>query len=570
MRSFPFIPGLCLMALAAALAGCRSPARHLELADKAAAAQIARGQKKALGTNNAFTIEKPSDTLRRRLLADQQLPALQPLTPATNRPALPDPLVLSLNDALQLGAASSRAYQGNKEAVFRSALSLDLEASAFRNSFAGALGVLFGSDRSSGEETRKVTADGSVGVTRKLKAGATLTGRLAFDLAKLLTADKDSSFGLSADASVTLPLMRGAGRAIATEPLTQAERNMVYAIRSFELYKQEFAVRLASDYLSVLRQLQSVRDASSNLDQVRDAFTRARQLSDAGRLPGIQVDQARQDVLRAESRLNSGRQSYEGQLDSFKVSLGLPADARVLLVEDELVRLGGGGTNAAAMPPITEGQALALAFTNRLDLRTVADAVADAERGAFIARDALRAGLSLKATAATRDSVASLDSDALSGLSLNANRGAYGLGLNVDAPWERTAERNAYRNSLIALDATRRNLEDMEDKLKIEIREGLRNLAVAGESCRIQAQAVDLARARVNSTQIYLQAGRAEIRDVLEAQNSLVSAQDALTGAIVTRRLAELNLQRSLGVLQVNPEGLWREYDYAAVQHLSP
>ncbi len=559
-------------------AGCRSPADYAGQADKAAATLIAKGQEKALGETVAFTIEPASDTLRRRLLHDQQLPGL---AAATNPPAstpLPDPLVLTLDDALRIGAAHSRNYQSNKESVFSSALSLDLEADAFRNSFAGALSALFSSDNSVDPAARQITGEGNATLTRKLKAGATLTTGLAFDLAKLLTANKDSSFGISADASITIPLLRGAGRAIATEPLTQAERNLVYAIRRFELYKQDFAVRLASDYLSVLQQLQAVHDASSNLERVRDAGERARRLADAGRLPGIQVDQAQQDVLRAESRLNAVQQSYESRLDSFKVTLGLPTDSRVKLVEEELAALGRASsaaaseavTNSAAAvveaPPIGEPQALALAFTNRFDFQTAVDSVADAERGLLLIRDALRAGLTLKANAATSDRTESLNSGDISGLSLRSDRSRYGVGLGYDAPWHRTAERNNYREGLIALDRSRRDLEEMEDRIKLEIRDGLRGLAETRESCRIQALAVALARTRVASTEIYLQAGRAEIRDVLEAQDALVSAQDALTGAIVNRRLAELNLQRSLGVLQVNPEGLWREYDYRSSQ----
>ena len=559
-------------------AGCRSPADYTRQADKAAAARIARGQEKALGQTLAFTIEPASDTLRRRLLLDQKLPGLAPESPPPATNPLPDPLVLTLNDALRIGAAHSRDYQSTKETVFASALDLDLEADAFRTSFAGALSSLFSSDSSGDAEVRKLTGEGRAGLTQKLKAGATLTTGLAFDLAKLLTANKDSSFGLTADASITLPLLRGAGRAIATEPLTQAERNLVYAIRRFERYKQDFAVRLASDYLSVLQQLQSIQDATSNLDRIRDAGERARRLSDAGRLPGIQVDQARQDVLRAESRLNAARQAYESQLDSFKVTLGLPADARVQLVEEELATLGraapetavatNASTNVTAAveaPPIGEARALALAFTNRLDFRIAIDSIGDAERALVLAQDALRAGLTLTASASTRDT-SKLNAREVSGLSLQADRGRTGVGLGYDAPWHRTAERNAYRERLIALDRARRDRDDLEDRIKLEIRNGLRNLAEARESCRIQTLAVALARTRVASTEIYLQAGRAEIRDVLEAQDALVSAQDALTGAIVTRRLAELNLQRSLGVLQVNPEGLWREYDYRSAQ----
>jgi outer membrane protein TolC len=576
MRAPRTIACCVFLAVVVGVAGCRSTTDYARQADAAAAGRIAEGQKKALGQTVDFSIEPASDTLRRRLLIDQRLPGSPS---ATNPPAaqpLPDPLILTLDDALRIGAAHSRDYQSNKENVFASALALDLEADAFRNSFAGALGVLFSSDSSVDPATRQITGTGDATLTRKLKAGATLTTGLAFDLAKLLTADKDSSFGLTADASITIPLLRGAGRAIATEPLTQAERNLVYAIRRFERYKQGFAVSLASDYLSVLQQLQAVHDADSNLKLIRDADERARRLADAGRLPGIQVDQARQDLLRAESRLNAVQQTYESQLDAFKVTLGLPADARVKLVEEELASLGraaretAASTNAVAAaaeaPPIGESRALELAFTNRLDFQTAADAVADAERSLRLAGDALRAGLTLKANVSTSDRTDGLSTSDLTGLALRSDRSRYGVGLGYDAPWHRTAERNSYRESLIALDRSRRDLEELEDQIKLEVRNGLRDLAEARESCRIQSQAVSLARTRVASTEIYLQAGRAEVRDLLEAQAALLSTQDALTSAIVTRRLAELTLQRSLGVLQVNPEGLWREYDYRSSQ----
>ncbi|MGB2823773.1 MAG: TolC family protein, partial [Phycisphaerae bacterium] len=65
---------------------------------------------------------------------------------------------------------------------------------------------------------------------------------------------------------------------------------------------------------------------------------------------------------------------------------------------------------------------------------------------------------------------------------------------------------------------------------------------------------------RVTSTDLFLEAGRAAIRDVLEAQEALVQAQNSLTAALVAYRIAELELQRDMGVLEVNEKGLWREY----------
>jgi outer membrane protein TolC len=64
----------------------------------------------------------------------------------------------------------------------------------------------------------------------------------------------------------------------------------------------------------------------------------------------------------------------------------------------------------------------------------------------------------------------------------------------------------------------------------------------------------------VASTELFLQAGRTEIRDLLEAQEALISAQNSLSGALVGYRVTELQLQRDMGVLAIDAKGLWREY----------
>ena len=51
------------------------------------------------------------------------------------------------------------------------------------------------------------------------------------------------------------------------------------------------------------------------------------------------------------------------------------------------------------------------------------------------------------------------------------------------------------------------------------------------------------------------------MRDVLEAQNALLSAQNSMISALVSYRLRELELQRDLGVLNVTADGQWKETD---------
>ena len=103
-------------------------------------------------------------------------------------------------------------------------------------------------------------------------------------------------------------------------------------------------------------------------------------------------------------------------------------------------------------------------------------------------------------------------------------------------------------------------MQSSEDQVKLDIRNALRTLRQARESYKIQSQSLITAQRRVDSTQLFLQLGRAEIRDLLEAQEDLIDAQNALTAALVDYRIAELELQRDAGVLIVNERGLWTEY----------
>jgi len=589
--------------------GCKSPTQWRQEADQVAHEVIRQKQQEALGRTEPFTIEKPSETLRRRLLIDQKLPVTAPASLGTKAiepiEQWPDeeylaareqepspwrtdkPLKISLNDALQIAARNSRAYQDQKESVFEAALSLDLERNDFRNIASGQVDSQISTDLGGDETVSGVENTGELGLSRAIKAGATFAAGLTLDLVNLLTQDRSSSLGLSADASISIPLLRGSGRFVVTEPLTQAERNVVYAIYDFERFKRTFAVRIASDYLAVLQQLDQVTNAESNYRRLIASTRLASRLAEAGRLPEQDVDEAKQDELRARDRWVSALQTYERRLDSFKIQLGLPVDAELDLDPAALQRLSAAvsgvrdkiGSDAgrpaqAADAPIELVQperlggdslemdarkAIELALKQRLDLRVAVGEVYDSQRSVAVAADSLRADLTLLGSAAAGESRSLGSADQPRG-HLRPERGAYSALLSLDLPFERTSERNSYRGSLIDLEQAVRDVQALEDQVKLEVRNGLRSLLESREGVQIQAEALSLAQRRVANTKLLLDAGRAEIRDVLFAEEDHVSAKNALTSALVGYRVAELELQRDLGVLEVDHTGLWREY----------
>jgi len=485
-----------------------------------------------------------------------------------------------LLQALQVGARNSLEYQSRKEDVFRAALALDLTRNDFRNIFAAQATSDLGTDTSDTE----LDSGASVGLTRSFKNGADLSAAMAVSLVKLLSHNGASSLGLSTDASISIPLMRGSGEHIAAEPLTQAERNVIYELWNFERFKRTFAVNIARSYFNVLRQMDAVVNAR---EDYRSSVASARWSSrwaDAGRIREIDVDQAFQRQLNARNGWITAQEQLKSTLDSFKNTLGIPTDALIEVDPNELVRMRGRAEEileqmrtassretSEKVPPadapvelepasyedagpleISESRAAELALANRLDLQVALGGVYDAQRQVVVAADSLRAGLTLGGTARVSDTDDVGD--------ILFDRGNYAALLTLDLPIERTRERNNYRNRLIDFERATRSVQSLEDQIKLATRNELRNLLESRETLKIQAQSVVVAEKRVRSTTLFLEAGRAEIRDLLEAQDSLLSAQNGLTRAVVDYRIAELELQRDLGLLAVNEQGLWREF----------
>jgi outer membrane protein TolC len=596
--------------------GC-SPASYRKNMDKTAAKIISQKQFEATGKTSPFSIERPSDILRRKLLTDQNLPISSPASlgpenlkkikhwPEKNYPVataggnvaeindVNASLTITLIQALQIGARNSFDYQTQKEDVFKSALSLELERHAFRNTFIGQVQNLLSTDTTGDRAVSRTLTSGDFGVSRKFQSGAELSTSLAIDLANLLTLGGASSLGLAGDASISIPLLRGSGSHIVAEPLTQAERNTVYAIWNFEKFKKDFAVNTASKYLAVLQQLDSIKNSEADYRSRIASAQRSRRLADAGRIQEIEVDQAVQNELSSRQRWIAATQSYKKQLDSFKTFLGLPPDALIELDPNELKSLVSPVQTASQIPQeedipsddnqtpadnnelirlvepdyknagpyeMEEAVAIKLSFENRFDLKVADGGAYDAQRAVIVAADALGAELTFLGSASigSRRNVAS--SATAEDSRFVADRGVFSTLLTLDLPLDRTQESIDYRNSIISLEQAVRNVQITEDTIKTQVRNALRDLLEARENMYIQAKAVSVAQKRVKSVNMFLEAGRAQIRDLLEAQDALLSAQNSLTAAVVNYRIAELAIQRDTSVLEIDEKGLWKEY----------
>jgi Outer membrane efflux protein len=159
--------------------------------------------------------------------------------------------------------------------------------------------------------------------------------------------------------SFVQPLLRGGGRAVVLEPLTQQERNLLYAIRTFALFRQQFFVvtmtggtiqnfgntfNLAgfsapgnsdptTGFIPVVFNLVEVEVDRRNLFFLESLAKLYQELiqGEASGLSRLQVDQVMQSLISGRQQLFQDKITYRTSLDTFRMQLSLPPDTPIIV-----------------------------------------------------------------------------------------------------------------------------------------------------------------------------------------------------------------------------------------------
>jgi outer membrane protein TolC len=525
-----FLPAMCLVLLLLTAPGCSTEHYKAE-ADEEVYTMIDKKWSPQMGQKVNYRI------------AD--------VTPGPND-ITPDPVaiqsgVLTLAQAVSLATAQSREYQDQKEALYSRALDLSDVRRDFETQWFGS----FDADYLNDADDESVAYNSQLGFSRLLTDGTQITTSIAVDWLRYLTGDPRTSLGSVLSGAISKPLLRGSERKVVTENLTQAERNLLYQIRSFNRFRKSFVVAIVAAYYNVLQSLDEVKNAEENYKSLVLAYDEAQLSAEAGRRTRLQADQTKQNMLRAEDSLARTKRNYQQTLDEFKILLALPTDLDIQLDPGELTALA---EMDITEPDFSTEDAAQTALTNRLDLANSADQLEDAERKVEVAVDALRADLDLIGglSASSPDGESDIDR-------IQFQDGTYSLGLQLDLPLDRKIQRNTYRQKLIDLMSTKRAYEETVDNVKLQVRNTYRRLNESATRYKIQKDSLALAQERVASTNMLLKAGRATSRDLLEAQAALLSAQNETTSTLITYAVSKLNFYRDIGILKVRPDGLWEQ-----------
>ena len=454
----------------------------------------------------------------------------------------PETIFLTLKDTLILAAKNNRDYQSKKEDLYLKVLDLTYQRYLYRTRY-NLTGEIFWERN----DTENVNANLNLNLIQWLTEGTQITFDITKNFIKYLTGSKEKAYQTFLSLDLLQPIFKGAGKKIAQENLIQAERNVVYEIRSFLRYQKSFSVDTTNKFFNILLLKNNLDNYWSNYIFLKDAIKRMQMLAEAGRVSTLEVNQMKQNEYQAYQRWINAYNSYLSAFDEFKIFLGFSPEKNISIYEKSLEKFF---TKDIPEIKIDIQKSINDGLEKRLDLITSYDEIYDAEREVKIALNNLKTKLDLNISVES-------STPEKTEPTFEFQQPDYMAGFDFELPFNKIPERNAYKTSLIQLERAKRNFSLKKDEVKEEILNSYRTLQEAYQSYLVQKNSLELATKRVKSADLFLQAGRATTRDLLEAQEAFLSAKNSLSNAIVNYLISYLNFLKNTESLQLNEKGVW-------------
>lgn len=283
---------------------------------------------------------------------------------------------LNRRTSMELALLHSRDYQAQVEQVYLQALPVTLERFAFDTQWSAGAGLSFanfGGNTVGSSRTLSLT-DG-LGLRKQFATG----GQLVADFSNALTWEYQGGGVKTAASALSFqllqPLMRRAFREVQLEPLTQAERSLLYTVRDFARFRRTFFVdTVGTDgYLGLLAIAQAIRNAEANLESLRrnleehDALLLEQQVSQ------FQVDQVYQEYEQGRLSLLQANAAYNTAIDGYKLRLGLPPTLELGLDDDELKQFELNDPQLEELSQQNETNRIAVLQFSKDELPTIAE-----------------------------------------------------------------------------------------------------------------------------------------------------------------------------------------------------
>ncbi len=334
------------------------------------------------------------------------------------------------------------------------------------------------------------------------------------------------------------PLLRGAGIGVARAALRTARVDEEINVLAFEAAVIDLTSRAVRAYRAYVQAGRRNEIAARSLDRARALLEVNRLLVEAGRMAERDVIQAEADIARRELDVLAAR----GGLDAARLSLVDVLDLDTATRFAVLEELGAGQPET---PSIDLETAMRTALARRPDHGIGVLGIRNAETRVQLARNNRLWDLSLTLGRTFRAS----DDDyggAFGALDHTGNR----VSLDLEIPVGRAAAGRAqleHRRAVAGLRIARNQLDDLRQRIAIEVRNAVRDVELAAERVALARKARSLAEQKTEIEREKLNLGVTTNFQLVAFENDLVLAENAELDALVNHLNAATALDRTLG-----------------------
>jgi len=437
-------------------------------------------------------------------------------------------LVLSLNQAIELALQNNRALAGSVYARENAALSLEAALSEFDVKWAPSAGVGISREE---ETTRQLGTGVILFKTFEFGAKASIGPELDFS-------EDDYSGGIGF--SLSVPLLKGFGKAVTLDPVYSAEQGVKNALRSLHLSRVATVIDTVSSVYSILQQQELIRLFETQVGVLETQARLAMAKERAGLATSMDIYRAEIRTRDAQESLNRAREALKSVEDRLKLILALPPEKHLKVT----------ASRNAEPADIGEEEAFAVALENRVEIDHAKDAVDESRRQAEIAKDRIKPGLDM----ILKYRLFSEPETYSRAIQLDENTWSINLVSTTD--WSRKAEKAAYQQRSNAVKTAEIQLQSREDQIKEEVRRQLEALNKSNERIQIRKEQIHQAEGKLALSRIKFRYNLAGNFDLIEAATELQQAEVDHLAAQIDYIVGTYRLRAVLGTLIQRPAGI--------------
>jgi outer membrane protein TolC len=283
---------------------------------------------------------------------------------------------------------------------------------------------------------------------------------------------------------------------------------------------------VCGEYLQIIATKERVASAHAQLDTATALFQQTQQKRAVGLSPQIDVDRSEVEQLTQQQRVIS----LETELDKQKIALaritGLPPNDAYELTDD---------VPFAVAPTLTLDDAIHQALDRRSDIKAAEAQVRAAQRALAAAHDERLPSLSINGnygTIGTNPAQASATFSAAATLSVPI--------------WQGGRAEGDIKTAQAALAQRQSELDDLKGQVESDVRNAFLDLQAATSQVKLAQRNLQVNKETLDLTRQRFDAGVTDNVEVVQAQESLTSADLDVINSVFAHNLAKLSLARAI------------------------